>query len=95
MPLRFRKTKTILPGVRLNLSKSGLSTSLGPKGARLNLSKRGLRQTTSIPGTGIYHTQDLTPTKKTRRKLACCPLSLLLLPFYLLSLILIRVSVER
>lgn len=53
MALRIRKSIKIAPGVRINLSKSGISTSLGVKGATVNLSKRGTRVTTGIPGTGI------------------------------------------
>ena len=37
MPFRFRRTLKIAPGVRLNLSKSGVSTSLGARGFNLNL----------------------------------------------------------
>ena len=53
MGFRFRKSFKIMPGVRLNLSKSGLSTSIGGKGVTLNLSKRGVRSTAGIPGTGL------------------------------------------
>jgi hypothetical protein len=53
MPLRFRKSFKILPGLKINLSKSGISTSIGGKGASLNIGKRGVRKTIGIPGTGI------------------------------------------
>lgn len=53
MALRFRKSIKIAPGLRINLSKSGVSTSIGGKGITANLSKRGTRITTGIPGTGI------------------------------------------
>jgi hypothetical protein len=60
MPIRFRKTITLFPGVRLNLSKSGMSLSVGKRGAfTLNFSKRGVRQTTDLPGEGLYHTSYL------------------------------------
>lgn len=49
----FRKSFKIAPGMRVNLSKNGLSTSIGGKGATYNT--RG-RMTFSIPGTGIRHT---------------------------------------
>ncbi|AIY40561.1 serine protease [Collimonas arenae] len=52
----FRRTIKIAPGVRINLSKSGVSTSIGGKGFTYNT--RG-RLTTSIPGTGIHYTQNL------------------------------------
>lgn len=53
MALRFRKSFKIAPGVRVNLSKSGISTSVGKKGLTANLSKRGTRVTAGIPGTGL------------------------------------------
>ena len=52
----FRKSIKIAPGVRINLSKSGVSTSIGGKGFTYNT--RG-RLTTSIPGTGIRYTHNL------------------------------------
>jgi len=51
MGFRFRKRIKILPGVHLNLSKSGHSWSLGGRGATMNVSKRGIRETYSLPGT--------------------------------------------
>ncbi len=55
MPLRFRKSFKILPGVKINLSKSGVSTSLGGRGASVNFGKRGVRTTVGLPGTGISY----------------------------------------
>lgn len=59
MGLRFRRTFRVLPGVRINLSGSGISTSLGVPGATLNLSSRGARATVGIPGTGLSYSQHL------------------------------------
>jgi len=53
--LRFRRSIKILPGVRLNFSKSGVSTSLGGPGASINLGPKGTRQTIGLPGTGISY----------------------------------------
>ncbi|KAB0532823.1 MULTISPECIES: DUF4236 domain-containing protein [Pseudomonas] len=53
MAFRIRKSFKVAPGIRLNVSKSGLSTSIGGKGTTVNLSKRGTKVTSSIPGTGI------------------------------------------
>lgn len=50
----FRKSVKIAPGIRVNFSKSGISTSIGGKGFTYNT--RG-RVTASIPGTGIRFTQ--------------------------------------
>ena len=55
MGFRFRKSVKIAPGIRLNFSKSGMSTSIGRRGAILNISKRGTRSTVGIPGTGISY----------------------------------------
>lgn len=54
MGLYFRKRIKILPGVHMNVSKSGTSWSIGPRGAKVNFGKRGKYVTTGIPGTGIY-----------------------------------------
>lgn len=53
MGFRFRRTIKIAPGIRLNLSKSGVSTSIGKRGATVNLSKRGTYGTIGLPGTGL------------------------------------------
>lgn len=53
MGFRFRKSIKILPGIRLNLSKSGISTSIGGPGASINFGGQGTRQTVGLPGTGL------------------------------------------
>lgn len=53
MAFRFQKRIKIAPGVRLNVSKSGVSTSLGGSGGTVNLSSKGVRTTAGIPGTGL------------------------------------------
>ena len=64
MGLNFRKSITILPGVKLNLSKSGVSASFGTKGIRQSISTTGRARTTlGIPGTGVYYTKQ-TNVKK-------------------------------
>lgn len=60
MGFRFRKTIRIAPGVRLNLSKSGVSTSIGRPGATINLGKRGVRGTVGLPGTGLSYSEMLS-----------------------------------
>ena len=60
MGLRFRKIFSILPGVRLNVSKSGVSTSLGGHGATVNVGTSGKRTVTvGIPGTGLSYNAPL------------------------------------
>ena len=53
MPIRFRRTFKILPGVKVNVSKGGISVTVGPKGFHLNFGKHGVRQTVGIPGSGL------------------------------------------
>jgi hypothetical protein len=55
--LRFRRTLRPFPGLRLNLSKSGVSTSVGQRGLWFTISRRGTRETIGIPGTGISYTE--------------------------------------
>jgi len=55
MPLRFRKIIKIAPGVRMNLSKGGVSFTIGKKGYHINIGKEGIKQTVGIPGTGISY----------------------------------------
>lgn len=60
MGFRFRKTIKLFPGVKLNFSKSGVSTSIGGPGATINISKRGTRGTVGIPGTGVTYSENLS-----------------------------------
>lgn len=53
MGFRFRKSVKIMPGVRVNFSKSGASWSLGGKGASINVGPRGVYGNVGIPGSGI------------------------------------------
>ncbi len=50
MGLRFRKSFKLAPGVRLNMSGSGFSWTLGPRGASMNFSSRGTRRNIDLPG---------------------------------------------
>lgn len=55
MGLRLRKSIKILPGVKLNLSKTGASVSLGGKGLSYNIGKKGNKATVGLPGSGISY----------------------------------------
>jgi len=55
MGLRFRRTKGLGGGVRLNISKSGIGISGGMKGARMGIGPRGLRTSIGVPGTGLHY----------------------------------------
>lgn len=55
--MRFRRKTKLFPGVYLNFSKSGISTTIGVPGASINFGKQGAYLNTGIPGTGIYNRQ--------------------------------------
>lgn len=54
---RFRKYLKLFPGIKLNFSKSGVSTSIGKKGATVNLSTKGTRGTVGLPGSGMSYSR--------------------------------------
>jgi len=60
MGFRFSKRIKILPGVSINLSKSGVSASVGPRGAKINIGKRGVRANVGLPGTGMSYSTKIT-----------------------------------
>jgi len=53
MSWRFRKTFKVLPGVKLNLTRHGLSATLGAAPFSVNVGPRGVYRNLSIPGTGL------------------------------------------
>lgn len=59
MGFRFRRSIKLLPGVRLNVSTRGVSTSLGGRGATVNIGRKGARATVGIPGTGLSYSTGL------------------------------------
>ena len=68
MGLKFRKSIKIAPGIRMNISKSGIGFSAGVKGARISVNSKGrVTKTVSIPGTGISYSENST-IKNTEKK---------------------------
>jgi len=65
MGWRFRHSFRVIPGVRLNLSKSGLSCSVGGAPFTVNVGKRGVYGIASLPGTGISFRQRLATGSET------------------------------
>ena len=56
MGFRMRRSVQLLPGVRMNLSKSGIGYSVGVKGFRVSQGADGkVRRTVSLPGTGMSY----------------------------------------
>jgi hypothetical protein len=56
MGFRFQRRLKLFPGVTLNVSKSGLSTSFGVRGARVTVGHGKTRTTVGLPGTGLSYT---------------------------------------
>lgn len=46
-----------MPGVRMNLSKSGTSLSLGGRGARVTIGNSRITKTVGLPGTGLSYSE--------------------------------------
>jgi uncharacterized protein DUF4236 len=62
MGFRFTRRLSIIPGLRVNLSKSGASLSIGHRGAWYTVGPRGRRATLGIPGSGLYYTENIPPS---------------------------------
>ncbi len=56
MTWRFRRSFKLLPGVRINLGKRGVSASVGPRGAKVTIGRGQVRTTVGVPGTGVSKT---------------------------------------
>ncbi len=59
MGFRFRKSIKIVPGLRLNFGKNGLSSiTAGRPGATVNLNRRGTKATVGLSGTGLSYSTE-------------------------------------
>lgn len=67
MAFRLRRSLKLLPGLRLNLSKGGVSLSAGIPGAHINFSPRGARTTFGVPGSGFSWSTSLKSGQVPRR----------------------------
>jgi len=56
MVFRFHRSIRLLPGIRLNFGKHGVSTSIGVRGAHVTFGASGTRTTVGLPGTGLSYT---------------------------------------
>lgn len=65
MGFRFQKRIKLMPGVTLNVSKSGVTTSVGTRDARVTVGRGKVRKTVGLPGSGVSHTsvRQATPNK--------------------------------
>ena len=93
MAWTWRKRKSILPGVRLNFGKKGISTTIGPRGASLTFGPNGTYFNTSIPGTGLYNRQRIggnnSNTQMTTDNTGCKDFFIKMLSFSLWLLVVI------
>jgi Protein of unknown function (DUF4236) len=53
MGFRFHRSIRLFPGVRINLSRRGITTTIGPRGASVNVARRGAYANFGLPGTGV------------------------------------------
>ncbi len=70
MGMRFQRRISILPGVRLNVGRHGLSASVGPRGASLSLGPRGVYANVGIPGTGLSYRERIDGSRQASRDTA-------------------------
>lgn len=63
MALKFYRRQKVFPGVYLNFSSKGISTTVGMKGLSVNIGKSGTYLNTGIPGTGISSRKKISQTK--------------------------------
>ena len=75
MGWRFRRSIRLFPGIRLNIGKRGVSTSIGVRGAHVTLGHGKVRETVGIPGSGLSythvegHTTTIIPRQKLKARL--------------------------
>lgn len=67
--MHFRKSLRIMKGLRVNLSRSGLSITGGTAGFSVNIGNNGVFLNTGIPGTGIYDRFRIANFQKNRNTL--------------------------
>lgn len=74
MGFTARKSFKVMPGVRMTVSKGGVSTSAGVRGARVTRTASGrVTRTVGVPGSGVSHTKTLSsnsrpPAKSAQRR---------------------------
>ena len=69
MGFRFRRSKKILPGVRLNLNKKSIGLTFGGKGFKYTINSSGRRTASvGIPGTGLSYSTSSGGKKGTTKR---------------------------
>lgn len=65
MAVKFKRSKKIAPGVKVNLNKKSASVTIGNQYGRVTTGTSGrMTKSTSIPGTGVYFSSSKTPKSK-------------------------------
>lgn len=64
MVSRFRRTMKIAPGVRLNLTKKGVSARIGHRGAGITTGTSGTTASAGIPGSGLHVSKKIKAATK-------------------------------
>jgi hypothetical protein len=64
--MHFRKRLSVIPGVQINCSDSGFSATIGSRGLSVNMGKHGAFLNAGIPGSGIYHRENIAGHKKNK-----------------------------
>lgn len=64
MGLRFHRSITLLPFLRLHIAKTGISFSVGRRGTSLNIGSKGVTGSVGVPGTGLAYRKRLVSRKK-------------------------------
>jgi hypothetical protein len=67
MAFRFHRSINLIPGLKLNLGKKGISASIGARGAWFTVGAKGTRTTLGVPGTGLSYSA-YTPYKKQKHQ---------------------------
>lgn len=68
MALKFKRRQKLFPGVYLNYSSKGISTTIGVKGLSINLKKSGSYLNTGSPRTDVYNRKKVNLSSLTEQK---------------------------
>ena len=64
----FRRRIKVLPGVFVNISRSGIGLGVGAKGANVSLNRKGVYANSGLPGSGIYRRDKLVDWNDIKNK---------------------------
>lgn len=60
MSVRFQRRIRLLPGVTLNIGKTGVSVTIGVRGARWTIGARGHTASVGLPGSGLSYRKQIS-----------------------------------